>query len=164
MSGIDIDEIQTVIDAIGSSGDATGKWAKAIDAIMRTVFAVRDRFRKPDTDANDAPSEGDEPGASTAEAGNAAAEGDDAQRYAELELRVARCEEAIGMLAESACGLTQLAKSLVEANGQITKALGMQCDLSKDIVEQTGLLARQTESLSKGLAMTGEAIKTISAE
>lgn len=68
------------------------------------------------------------------------------------------------MLAESACGLTQLAKGLVEANGQITKALGMQCDLSKDIVEQTGLLARQNESLSKGLAMTGEAIKTISAE
>ena len=81
--GIDIDEIQTVIDAIGSGGDATGKWAKAIDAIMRTVFAVRDRFRKPDTDADDAPSEGDEPGASTAEAGDAATEGDEAQRYAE---------------------------------------------------------------------------------
>lgn len=121
-------------------------------------------FRKPHTDADDAPSEGDEPGASTAEAGDAAAEGNEAQRYAELELRVARCEEAIGMLAESACDLTQLAKGLVEANGQITKALGMQCDFSKNVVEQTGLLVKQTESLSKGLATANEAIRTITGQ
>ena len=68
------------------------------------------------------------------------------------------------MLAESACGLTQLAKSLVEANGQITKALGMQCDFSKNVVKQTGLLVKQTESLSKGLATANEAIRTITGQ
>ena len=51
---------------VGICGNATGKWAKTIDAIMRTVFTVRDRFRNPHADADDAPSEGDEPGASMA--------------------------------------------------------------------------------------------------